>query len=112
MLVETAIQIYAERLMKIVNNRHQIINKNKLKLGEILNNQKIETMLKDKYNISEEQITNLKIINNHSNDHKHEDRSEFITKDIKKLYKQVIYITVKIYNNVFKEYIIRKRCFI
>ena len=79
-IVETALQIYVERLMKVVNQKEKIINKPKLKLGELINNDNFNSCLIKKYKLSEDMILNLKVISNKSNDHKHEERSEFIKK--------------------------------
>lgn len=100
-IVETALQIYVERLMKVVNQKEKIINKPKLKLGELINNDNFNSCLIKKYKLSEDMILNLKVISNKSNDHKHEERSEFIKKEIKKWYRLIIYTTIKIYNIFF-----------
>ena len=72
-IVETALQIYVERLMKVVNQKEKIINKPKLKLGELINNDNFNSCLIKKYKLSEDMILNLKVISNKSNDHKHEE---------------------------------------
>lgn len=98
-IVETALQIYVERLMKIVNNKEKILNKQKLNFGELIHNEKFKTCLIKKYKINEDMILKLEAINVKSNDHKHENRSEFIKKEIKKMYRLILYATVNIYNN-------------
>lgn len=56
-------------------------------------------MFDKKYKINEDMILKLEAINVKSNDHKHENRSEFIKKEIKKMYRLILYATVNIYNN-------------
>ena len=55
---------------------------------------------------TEELIRNLNVINNLSNDHKHENRSEFIEKELKKMYRKLIYCAVNYYNEVFNQKIV------
>ena len=52
-IVETALQIYVERLMKVVNQKEKIINKPKLKLGELINNDNFNSCLIKKYKLTE-----------------------------------------------------------
>lgn len=97
-LCETALQIFAERLLKTINDNDKIIFRKKMSLGDLLNNSDFINVISKKYNFSEELIRNLEIINNLSNDHKHEDRSTFIEKELKKMYRKLIYCAVNYYN--------------
>ena len=100
-LCETALQIFAEKLIKLINDREQIVIENKITLGNCLFNDKFVNVLKTKYNFTDELIMNLNVINNHSNDHKHYDRNEFINKELKKMYRKLIYATLNYYNVIF-----------
>lgn len=100
-ITETALQIYSERLLKIINDNEKVDCRNKLSLGKLLENENFVMILKKKYNFSEDLIRNLNIINNLSNDHKHENRSEFISKELKKMYRKIVYCTLNYYNVTF-----------
>ena len=102
-LCETALQIFAERLLKIINEKEKILVRNKISLGDLLNNEIFLNKLSKKYDYSEELIRNLEIINNLSNDHKHENRSEFIEKELKKMYRKLLYCAVNYYNISFSK---------
>lgn len=105
-LCETALQIFAERLLKTINDKDKIIFRKKISLGDLLNNREFINKISKKYNYSEELIRNLNVINNLSNDHKHENRSEFIEKELKKMYRKLIYCAVNYYNEVFNQKIV------
>lgn len=98
--VETHLHIYAERLIKIINNREQIIIKQKIQLGELLENAKFCKILKTKYKINDDFLLNIKKISNKSNAHKHNDRSAFEEKELKKMYRLLMYTTANIYTTI------------
>ena len=55
-LCETALQIFAERLLKTINDKDKIIIRKKISLGELLNNREFITKISKKYNYSVELI--------------------------------------------------------
>ena len=94
----THFQIFMERLLKIINDKEKIVVGNKLGLGSLISDSKYINYLKTNFSFSEDMIINVHRINNFSNDHKHEMRSEFDEKEIKKMYRLTMYSAINIYN--------------
>lgn len=95
---EVSIQIYTEHLLKIINERENIVNNYKLGLGNLLASEKFIQCLKSKFKLSNDIIMSFNRINNLANDHKHNDRNIFDEKEVRRMFGTVLSVSVDVYN--------------
>lgn len=94
-----AIQSYCEVLLKYINSKEKIVNSTKVSLGDLINNEKIISIIEKDLSCD---LLQMIRINNIANDIKHEGKSNFDKKEIEKSYRYIYVLSVKI-NNYYSD---------